>query len=238
MENQVQKDEVEIDLLELAHVLWRKWWAIFLCMVIGVVVAFGGTKFLMTPKYTASSMIYILSERTEATTMSDVQIGASLAQDFIILGKSRPVVEPVIEKLNLDMTYGEVVEEIGIENPDGSHILKISVTDPDAELAADISNEIAEAMKKQIAEVMGTDLPNSVEEASVPEEPSSPNTMKNVLLGGLLGAVLAAAAIILLYVLDDTIKNEDDVKRYLQLNTLAALPVEKRAGVAKSKKVR
>ena len=234
MEKQNQ-DEMEIDLLELLHVLLRKWWVIVLCALVGLGTAFGATKFLMTPQYTASSMIYILTETTSVTSLADIQIGDSLAQDFMILGKSRPVIERVIRELDLDASYEAVANSVVFENPADSHILKISATNPDPELAADIANAVAEATRAQIADVMGTDEPNTVEEAIVPQAPSSPNVMKNTVLGGLLGAVLAVAVLIMLHLLDDTIKNEEDVKKYLQLNTLAAIPLEKKRGTRKKK---
>ncbi len=59
------------------------------------------------------------------------------------------------------------------------------------------------------------------------KEPSSPNLMKNLMMGGLLGMILAIAVIVVRFLMDDTIKTEEDVKKYLGLNTLASLPVEK-----------
>lgn len=237
MEKQIHQNEDVIDLLDLGRALLRRWWAIALCLVIGAAAAFGGTKLLITPQYTATSMIYILSESTSITSLADVQIGDSLAQDFMIIGKSRPVVEKVIKRLDLDASYEAVSKTITFENPTDSHILKISVTNPDPKLAADISNAVAEVTRAQIADVMGTDEPNTLEEAIVPVSPSSPNTMKNTMLGALLGAVLAAGLIIVLYLMDDTIKDEDDVKKYLQMNTLAALPMEKRRRGKSGKRV-
>lgn len=229
MEGQLQNDEMEIDLLELFHVVMRKLWVIILCGIIGVVVAFSGTKLLITPQYTASSIIYILSETTSITSLADIQLGASLAEDFIVIGTSRPVIERVIKQLDLETDYEELVNTIEIVNKADTHMLTISVTNPDPELAADISNVLAENIKAQIADIMGTEKPNTVEEAVVPEKPSSPSTVKNTMIGGILGAFLAAAIVVLLYLLDDTIKNEEDVKKYLGLNTLAAIPFEKKS---------
>lgn len=229
MEKELQNDEMEIDLLELFYVLMNKLWIIILCGVVGAVVAFSGTKLLITPQYTASSMIYILSETTSITSLADIQLGASLAEDFIVIGKSRPVIERVIRQLDLETNYEELVSTISIVNETDTHILTVSVTNPDPELAADISNTLAENIKEQIADIMGTEEPNTVEEAVVPTKPSSPSTMKNTLIGGALGVLLVSAVIILLHLLDDTIKNEEDVKKYLGLNTLAAIPLEKRS---------
>lgn len=236
MEKQIHQNEDVIDLLDLGRALLRRWWAIALCLVIGAVAAFGGTKLLITPQYTATSMIYILSESTSITSMADIQIGDSLAQDFMIIGKSRPVVEKVIKQLDLNASYEAVASTIVFENPADSHILKISVTNPEPKLAADIANAMAEVTRAQIADVMGTDEPNTLEEAIVPVSPSSPNTMKNTMMGALLGAVLAAGLIIALYLMDDTIKDEDDVKKYLHINTLAALPLEKKRSGKRPKK--
>ena len=77
---------------------------------------------------------------------------------------------------------------------------------------------------------------NTVEEGNLPSSPSSPNTMKNMAAGGLLGLLIAAGIIVLVFVLDDTIKTPDDVEHYLGLNVLTSIPIQE--GVKKSKKVR
>lgn len=240
MEEQLWKNNInneeEIDLRELAHVLLNKLWAILLCMVVCAVAAFGGTKAMITPQYTATSVIYILSTSTSITSLADLQVGSSLTADFIALSKSRPVVERVIEQLDLDTTYSELVNSVSISNPTDTHLLQISATNPDSELAAKIANAMTEAVKEQISEVMNTDKPNTVEKAIVPKLPSSPNVRKNTIMGGLLGAVAAAAVIILLHLMDDTIKNEEDVRKYLQLNTLASIPLEKKRKESRRKK--
>ena len=98
---EMQKDdEMEIDLGEIFHLLMNKLWIIVLCFIIGAILAFGGTKLLITPKYSASSMIYILTKTTSVTSLADIQMGTQLTADFEILATSRPVLEEVIEKLN------------------------------------------------------------------------------------------------------------------------------------------
>ena len=97
-----REDEVEIDLGEIFHLMLSKLWLLILCFIVGATLAFGGTKFLVTPKYSASSMIYILTKTTSVTSLADIQMGSQLTADFEILATSRPVVEEVIEKLDLN----------------------------------------------------------------------------------------------------------------------------------------
>lgn len=222
-----KQEEMEIDLLEIARLLWRKAWIIILCLVVGAGIAGGYTKFLVTPQYTASSMIYVLGESTSITSIADVQVGTELTGDFTTLAKSRPALEGVIDELDLDMNYEELSQIVTIENLTDTHILKISATDPDPEMAKEISNAMAQSTAETIASVMATEKPSIAEKAITPNEPSSPNLMKNLMMGGLLGMILAIAVIVVRFLMDDTIKTEEDVKKYLGLNTLASLPVEK-----------
>ena len=183
---------------------------------------------LLTPKYSASSQIYILTKTTSVTSLADIQMGAQLTVDFEVLAKSRPVVEEVIDELNLDYTYEELVGMITTLNPSDTRILKMTVENEDPNLAKEIANAMAEVTAERVAYIMTTDKPKIVEEAVTPEKPSSPSTVKNTALGGILGAVLAMGIIVIIYLMNDTIQTEEDVRKYLDLNTLAALPLEKR----------
>ena len=226
--NRQREEEMEIDLLELFHAMLQKAWLIVLLLVLGAGIAFGATKLLITPMYTASSQIYILTKTTSVTSLADIQMGAQLTSDFAVLAKSRPVVENVIDDLNLDYTYGELVQQITTENPSGTRILKITISNEDPELAKELANAFADETAERVAYVMTTDKPKVVEEAVTPKAPSSPNVIKNTMLGGMLGAVLAMGIIVLLYLMNDTIQTEEDVRKYLNLHTLAAVPMEKR----------
>ncbi|MGF6989682.1 capsular polysaccharide biosynthesis protein [Lachnospiraceae bacterium PM6-15] len=226
----VNDDEIEIDLLELLRVLLNKLWMIILFTVVGAILALGVTKFLITPQYTATSMIYILSKTTSVSSAVDLQLSKQLTVDFEILAKSRPVIENVIDELDLDYTYEEMLDLVEVENPQDSSILKMIVTTPEPELSKEIASEMADATADRVAEVMVTDKPSKVESAVTPEKPSSPSTLKNTLLGGLGLGFLVALIIAIKHLLDDTIKTEDDVKKYLGLSTLAAIPLEKKKG--------
>ncbi len=224
----VSADEEEsIDLLELAQVLLRKAWALALALVIGAVAAGIFTKLFITPQYEASSMIYISSKSTSITSLADLQIGSQLAVDFQLVGSSREVMDSVIAKLGLDTDYKELLETVQITNPSGSHILKINVTNPDPQLAANICNTIADELRARIASVMNTDEPSTLSRAYVPEHPISPSLAKNVALGGLGLMFLLAAVFTVAFLMDDTVKSEEDVKKYLGVNVLAEIVAER-----------
>lgn len=232
-----QDEELEIDLLELLHVLGRKWLLLVAALILGVLLAGVGTKFLITPQYKASSMIYILTKTTSVTSLADLQIGSQLTVDFEILAKSRPVIDRVRENLHMEeISYESFSELVNISTPSNSRILQITVTHPDPKTAMEIANAMADSVADRVAEIMVTDRPTIAEQAVVPVNPASPNLVKNALIGGLLFLVATAAIVIVRYLLDDTIKTEEDVERYLGLNTLAAFAKVSQEGSESGKK--
>lgn len=183
------------------------------------------TKFLITPQYSASSTMYILSSTTTISGGGvSLALSERLAADFLILAKSRPVLEEVADRIGEGVTADMLAGSVTVANPEGSHLLKVTVTNADPKLAKKIADTMASVVAKQIAEVMDTDKPNLMESAVEPVAPISPNLIKNTVMGGVIGAALAVAAMILLYMLDDTVKDEEDVKKYLGVNTLATFP--------------
>lgn len=229
MEERIKDTEMgQIDLLEVANVIWQKIWAVIMCFVIGAVLFGGYTKMMVTPQYTATSMIYILGQTTSISSITELQLSSALTADFTIMAKSRAVINGVIKEMDLNMTYDQLKNSVNITNPSDSHILQIEVTNPDPKLAKDISNTMANAVAENIASVMATDKPSIAEKAVTPGAPSSPNLMKNIAMGGIVGAALAVGLIVLGYMMDDTIKTEEDVRKYLQINTLASVSLEKK----------
>ena len=137
----------------------------------------------------------------------------------MVIVKTRPVLEQVINDLKLDMDYKELSEKITVENPTDTRIMQITVSDNDPELAKNITQDLAEVTSKTVAEKM--------ENAYKSEQPDSPSLKKNVAIGAILGFILMAAAIVIQYLMNDTILKEDDIEKYLGINTLAQLPLVK-----------
>ena len=222
----ITEETVEIDFGELFRALWNKIWVILAVTVLCAAIAGNVTYFLIDPTYTATSRIYLLPRETEALSQTELMVGTQMTNDASKLAKSKSVVEPVIQKLKLDATYEVLAESISVENPTDTRLIDISVRDPDPQTAADISNALANSLCDQVATIMRTDKPTIAEKATAPDLPSAPSMSKNVVLAALIGLLLSVALVILNFVRDDTIKTQEDVEKYLHLNTLASIPLE------------
>lgn len=222
-----ENDEIEIDLKEVLYLLKRKFFIILLVTVLFASATALYTNFFVQPKYTSTSQIYILSKSTSITTFADIQLGSSLTKDYLQLIKSRPVVEKVATNLGLDYSYEELLAKLAVDNPADTRILDIIITDPNPNVAKEIADEFAEVACDQISKIMETDKPNIVEYGHVASYPVSPSLKKNTVIGGLLGAFLTIGVLLVLYIMDDTIKTAADIEKYLGINTLAEIPLSK-----------
>lgn len=227
MENRTEFDnEIEIDLKDLFLEVISFWQLIVLALVLGAVVAYAASKFFMTPQYESTAQLYVLSKSNSITSLADIQTGTNLTNDYMVVVKGRPVLEQVIANLGLYESYGSLKKRVTLENPSNSRILMITVRDENPLLAKAIADEIAKVGSNFIAMKMDQDPPTIIQSGYADGAPVSPNTMKNTLVGGFLGAVLAAAIIVLSYLFNDTIMNAEDVERKLGLNVLGSLPLE------------
>ena len=96
-----QKNNDTINLLELFYVLRER---VFLILAVALLFACGAagySKYFMTPTYTSTSTILVISKETTLTSLADLQLGSQLTKDYTVLINSRPVLEQVIENLGL-----------------------------------------------------------------------------------------------------------------------------------------
>lgn len=220
------EEEDVIDLEEIFYLLWGHIWLVLAAMVIGGVIAFSYTYFGINPTYEAASEIYVVSASKDSViNLSDLQLGTSLAADYQHLLMRRPVLETIVENLSLDFTTDELSEMISITNPDDTRALRITVTSEDPILAAKIANEMAEEAVVYLPEVMeSSSAPHIVEEALVPTKSVGPSYSRNTIIGALIGLVLCCAALVIPYLLNDTIVTPDDLVHNFGVYPLATVP--------------
>lgn len=219
---QLEQEELEIDLKELFFELLSHWKILTVSTIMAAAIALVASKFILVPQYESTSALYVLSN--SITSLADIQIGSSLTNDYIVVVKGRPILDQVIENLNLDETYDSLEDRITLENPADSRILEITVRDTDPNRAKVIADEMASVASDYISIKMDQSAPTTIQNGYADGEPVSPHVGMNTLIGAIVGFLLAAAIITISYLLDDTIMTEEDVEQKLGMNLLGSLP--------------
>lgn len=216
--------ELEIDLVELLYRLLEKARYLIIAALVGALIAGVYTYRFVTPTYTSTSKLYILNTKDSVVNLSDLQIGSNLASDYMEVFSNWHVHEMVIERLNLNYTYSQIQNMVSVQNKNATRILYITASSPSAEEAQKMAQTYAEVAREFIAAKMGTEMPTVFEEARIPIRPSSPNKVRNIAIGFILGFVLAAAIVVIQFIVDDRVRSADAIEKRLGLSVLGMMP--------------
>ena len=225
--NNQENQAVEIDVFAMLKTLWKRKFSIVLVALVFAIAAFGYSAFLAKKEYQSTSRIYVVSRQNQdnnALTNSDLQAGAYLVKDYREIILSQNVLSQAIEELKLDMTPAELSKKINVSVPTDTRILSITAKDGDPKEAARIVNGLRNVAAEKITSVTKVSDVTTLDEAEVPQSPSSPNIKRNVLLGFVAGAGLMVVLLVVVEVLDDRVKKPEDVEELMGLPLLGVVP--------------
>lgn len=219
------EQEAEIDLIDLAWALLDKIHYIVLCFLIGAVIMNAYSYFLVRPTYKSTAKMYVVSaSKNSVVDLDALNIGTSLTADYEQLMLSYPVLEQVINKLNLDMGSDTLAKMITLENPTDTRILNINVVSTDPKSARDIANTLMEVSVDYLPKTMSTNAPNVAQKAKLADHKDGPSYTKYTMIGALAGAFLYCMYLVVKYLMDDTIHTADDMEKYFDIVPLAVIP--------------
>lgn len=225
--NNQENQAVEIDVFAMLKTLWKRKFSIVLVALVFAIAAFGYSAFLAKKEYQSTSRIYVVSRQNQdnnALTSSDLQAGSYLVKDYREIILSQNVLAQAIDELKLDMTPAELSKKINVSVPTDTRILSITAKDGDPKEAARIANGLRNVAAEKIISVTKVSDVTTLDEAEVPQLPSSPNIRRNVLLGFVAGAGLMVVLLVVVEVLDDRVKRPEDIEELMGLTLLGIVP--------------
>lgn len=226
--NNQEMNTIEIDILLLLKTIWRKKFFILLMGLLGAGLAFAYSSFLVTPQYKSTTRIYVVGQHAEAgagLTNQDLQAGSYLVKDYKEIILSQDVLTQIATELNLNEN---LKEKVSVSIPVDTRIVSISVRDADPNEAARIANSLRTFAAQKIVEVTKVSEVTTLEEAVPAEEPSTPNTKRNIILGLLAGGILTTALVLVMEILDDRVKRPQDIEEVMGLTLLGVVPDSKK----------
>lgn len=222
-----QERERTISLTELWDVFLRRLWIILLAAV----VAAGGTALYVNltfvPQYASTATLYILRQHESAgnnATATDFSLALNVVNDCTYLLKSHSVLDQVIGELELECSYHNLYHSISARNPEDTRILEVTVVSDTPEQAKAIVDRLCEIGAEKVMDAMGFRQLNLYEYGTLGQEPCNRTSAVTYSSVAVLTAMITYAACLLWYVLDDAIRTEEDVERYMGLSVLGDIP--------------
>lgn len=213
---------VEIDVLALLQKLWTKKVFILFTAFYVAVFAFLGTYFFIQPTYTSSTRIYVVNQADDGKNLSaqDLQAGTFLTKDYKEIITSNDVLSEVIKDEKLNMTEADLAKMISVNIPTDTRLISISVNAKTGQDAQSLANKVRDVAAEKIKKVTKVEDVTTLEDAKLPDSPSSPNIKRNVALGAVLGGFLAIVGVLVREILDDRIRRPEDIEDALGLTLL------------------
>lgn len=220
-----QEKQIEIDLMGLLNYLKKRIVIIAAAVLVFAVLGLLYSALFTTPVYVAETRLYVLNRSsTIGVQGSDYQVSTYMLQDYQILITGKNVTKEVVKQLNLDISPEALSNKISVSAPDETRVLQINVSDTDPQLAADIANKVCEVAMQELRRLTDADAVHQVYEADVPMVSVGLSAKKAVLLAAVLGLVASVGVMTVVFILDDSIRTEEDVERYLGLSVLGVIP--------------
>lgn len=227
----------ELDLRELFNMFWSKKIEIVIITLIFVII--GGVYSFMftTPKYKSSTTLVLatLNDTTigktttaasgDAITQTELTLNSNLVSTYSELVKSKAVLREVISNLNLnDINEDQLKKNVSVTAVKDTELIEISVSSTNSTYPSKIANEIAKVFTAKVAEIYNINNVHVVDKAEVSKTPYNINHIKDLIIFAFIGVVIAAAKILLMNMLDNTVKTEQDIEHATGMMVLAQIP--------------
>lgn len=221
----------EIDLKELISMFMKRKVLIILVVIIFALIGAIYTVKFITPTYQSTTRLLLVQtgeksnvyENTGSITTTDITLNSKLVNNYREISKSEAVLSKVIQNLNLDITYQELKAMTSVSVTTDTEILQLTVEYTDPEMACNIAKEIANVFIETVNYYYKLDNLNVLDEAKVNFTPSNVHLAKNVIIFAFVGAILVSGYILLINMLDTTVKSDTDIERALDVPVLASI---------------
>ena len=215
----------EIDLKEMFDYFRGKVIWILVACIFAVIIGNTYTLLRRVPMYRSNTTIVLVSEnKNEGYNTSELQLNKNLVSTYSEIIKSRKVLEPVLNNLNLDYSYGALKSNVSVSSVTNTEIIKIAVADKDPATATKIADEIAKVFTEEIQKIYKINNVSIVDTAVADTKPYNVSFIKDNAIYIAIALVLSCGIIFICFYFDTTIKTSEDIENKLGLTVVGIVP--------------
>ncbi len=222
----------ELDLKELLMIFWNKKVQIILIVLMFVIIGIIYTIGFVTPVYTSTTSLILAAAEKEGTTAvsstittTDVTLNSKLISTYSELVRRKNILSEVISNLNINVSEDELKNNITVNSVKDTEIIEISVVNRNPQYASKIANEVAKVFTKRVAEIYNINNVYVIDEAVPQSQPSNINHVKDVTIFAFIGIVIAVIYVLIVNMLDTTIKTAEEIENTFKIPVLVSIPI-------------
>ena len=245
--NQIhQPEEDDLDLFLLIRELLDHWLCILLA---GLIFASAGFLFANSHKvhhYQASFDLMITAradvprqpgdggyvdskdpynpEDEHTPTVEDIALAKSIAPTYADLLQSNTVLEPLLREMDSEMDYDTFVSHLRVSQKKELPILHIVYSGTDAKQVEQTAFQLARIPPKALSNLAKVGSCHVITSVEVEKTGTTPSVKKYTILGAAAGMLAAMVVIFLRFLLNLSIIDDHDVRKYLDVPVLGVIP--------------
>lgn len=214
-----------IEFKRMLDILNNKKRIIALILILFIALGYLYSYYYVVPEYKSTSTLLLIPNDDETVTSSDLTLNSGLISTYGNIAKNSKVLKQVINNLNLNIQEGQLLSKIEINIIKDTHIMEISVSDTDPQMATNITKELSNVFLNEIKQIYNLNNIGIVDEAQLPDTPYNINHIKDMFVFVCMGIVVSFAYIFIIYLFDNTIKKEEDIEEYIKIKSLGSVPI-------------
>ena len=221
----VEDDEDVIDLLEVARAILKHIkLIIFLCVVFGA-TGFFGTKFLIAPKYTASTSIYLTPQINDTGSLdyNSQMANSKLVSNAVELMTQNNIMSEVAKNVGLE-SADNVKDMVSVSNESNTEIITVTATSNDPKLSKVVANNTVSTFIRTMQKNLNVSNIEVVDKAKLSYVPSGPNVKKNTMMAGVVGLVVGVCYATLRFLFDNRLRTKEEAEKYLGIPVFCEIP--------------
>lgn len=216
-----------IDMKKILNIILSKKIFIALIILLSLVMSYFYSYYYKKPQYNSSVTVLLTGDEAQGekqVTQTDLNLNSGLISTYGSIAKSANVLSKVIENLGLDISVQNLQKNLTVAEIKNTQFLKITVENSNPETAMKIANEISKVFVEQIKTIYNIQNINIIDTAEISNTPCNINHIKDMAIALMAGIFASGVLILILYILDDTIKSEKDIPVNLKLETIGTIP--------------
>ncbi|MEW5552030.1 Wzz/FepE/Etk N-terminal domain-containing protein [Peribacillus frigoritolerans] len=218
--------EETISIKDIFKTLKKRWKLIMLLTLIAALISGSISYFLLTPVYQSSTQILVNQKQSENQLDStQIRSNIDMINTYSVIIKSPAILGKVIDELKLDQSVEQLSEKITINSQENSQVFSLTVQDSNPSQAVEIANTVSETFQKEIKDIMNVDNVSVLAKAEIMDNPApvKPNPVLNIAIAVVVGLMAGVGLAFILEYMDNTIKDEDDIERLLEIPILGSI---------------
>lgn len=218
--------EETISIKDILQTLKKRWKIIMLLTLIAALISGTISYFLLTPIYQSSTQILVNQKKSENQLDStQIQSNIDMINTYSVIIKSPVILEKVIDELELAQSVDQLSEKITINSEENSQVFSLTVQDSKPSQAVVIANTVSETFQKEIKNIMNVNNVSVLAKAEIKNNPTpvKPNPLLNIAIAVVVGLMAGIGLAFLLEYMDNTIKDENDIEKLLELPILGSI---------------